>query len=209
MSIITWINSTAGLLGALGTLLVGIAALVGPLGQSFKKKEHQPMKEKTRIRKLSFLPGILLITAALVMFVTRSLTGQGQPLNVRLTSQAWDGYNKADYEIAIAKADECIEEFRGAADREQTQLEKDRVPLPPKGSVSEQEKKVIFARGLLNDVATCFYVKGRSAEKLGRKEEAKQAYLAASKYTYARTWDPNGWFWSPAEAASDHLSRLK
>jgi len=75
--------------------------------------------------------------------------------------------------------------------------------LPPKGRVSDAEKNTIFSRGLLNDVATCFLIKGRSAENLRRKDAAKHAYAAATKYKHARCWDLKGWFWSPAEMAAD------
>jgi tetratricopeptide (TPR) repeat protein len=134
---------------------------------------------------------------------------EAQPLNVQLTNQAWDAFNKGDYERAITYAEKCITEFLGAAGRKQLQLVNDKAPLPPTGSVSKEEKKSIFANGLLNDVATCFYIKGRSAEALGHKDEAIKAYQAAAKYTYARCWDPKGWFWSPSEGSLDRLSVLK
>lgn len=134
---------------------------------------------------------------------------EAQPLNVQLTNQAWEAFNKGDYEHATTYAEKCVNEFLGGAERRQLQLEKDRAPLPPTGAVTEQEKETIFANGLLNDVATCLYIKGRSAEALGHKDEAIKAYQAAAKYTYARCWDPKGWFWSPSEASLDRLSVLR
>lgn len=131
------------------------------------------------------------------------------PLNAELTNAAWEAFNKGNFEEAISSAQKCIAEFKGSADREQKELESAKAPLPQKGSVPEEIKKVIWARGLLNDVATSYYIKGRSAESLGRIEEAKQSYKEATKYTYARCWDPKGWFWSPSEAAQDRLSILK
>lgn len=138
-----------------------------------------------------------------------SLNTEVLPLNVRLTNQAWEAFNKSDYEHAISYAEKCINEFLGGAERKQLQLEKENAALPPTGAVSDQEKETIFALGLLNDVATCLFIKGRSEEALGHKEEAIKAYQAASKYTHARCWDPKGWFWSPSEASSDRLSVLK
>jgi len=100
----------------------------------------------------------------------------------------------------------CIEEYGGGADRAQAELERARAPLPGTDGLSEAEKRTIFARGLLNDVATCAWIAGRSAQRLGRMEEARSAYQRAARYTYARCWDPRrGAFWSPAEAASDSL----
>ena len=138
-----------------------------------------------------------------------SISGQGPSKNERMTTEAWDAYGKGQYDRAIEKAQECIDEFLGAADRLEKTLKSQHAPLPPTGEVSsEKEKKGIFANGPLNDVATCFYIKGRSLEATKHTEEARQAYKAAMKYAYARTWDPHGWFWSPAEGASDRLATL-
>lgn len=132
-----------------------------------------------------------------------------EDLNTVLTSQAWEAYNRGDYKAAIESADRCINEFLGRAMREQEELEAKNTPLPPIGAVSDQERQVIFARGLLNDVATCLYIRGRSLEAEGKREEAGKVYERAAKYTYARCWDPKGWFWSPSEGARDRLRMLK
>jgi hypothetical protein len=133
----------------------------------------------------------------------------GMTQNTELTNKAWDAFNKGDYDSAIGLADKCINEFLGRAMREQEDLEAKKSPLPPTGPVPDQEKQAIFARGLLNDVATCMYIKGRSLEAKGRKEEAAKVYKATAKFTYARCWDPKGGaFWSPAEGALDRLRTL-
>jgi hypothetical protein len=130
-----------------------------------------------------------------------------KPLNERLTAAAWEAFNNEKYERAITNADKCIDEFLGAAGRIQAKLEEDKASIPT-GSVNEEQKKQIFKNGLLNDVATCSFIKGRSLEKLSRKEDAKNAYEATKKLSYGRCWDPGGWFWSPAEAAADRLRLL-
>ena len=140
---------------------------------------------------------------------TDSQNSETLPLNVQLTNQAWEAFENDDHERAIGYAQRCINEFFGGAERKQLQLEKENAALPPTGSVSEQERNAISELGLLNDVATCLFIKGRCEEALEHKEEAIKAYQAASKYTYARCWDPKGWFWSPSEAALDRLSVLK
>ena len=130
---------------------------------------------------------------------------QQLPLNAQLTVAAWDAFNKGEFERAIEIADKCLDEFRLSAEREQAALEKAKVPLPPTGAVPDNVKKAILARGVLNDVGTCLFIKGRSAESLGRRDVARLAYEGAKKLNYARCWDPKGWFWSPAEAAGDRL----
>jgi len=130
-------------------------------------------------------------------------------INTVLTEEAWDAYNRRDYKAAIEFADKCINEFLGSAMREQEELMAKKVPLPPIGAVSNQERQVIVARGLLNDVATCLYIKGRSLEAEGQKEQAVKVYKDTAKYTYARCWDPKGWFWSLSEGALDRLKMLE
>jgi tetratricopeptide (TPR) repeat protein len=126
---------------------------------------------------------------------------EDQPLNESLTAAAWDAYKRGKYEEAISNAEKCIEEFRGSALLRQDQLEKEKAVLPT-GEVSAEMKKKIFANGLLNDVGTCYYIKGISAQKLGNKAEAMKAFQEAKRFTYARAWDPRQWFWSPAAGAA-------
>jgi len=82
--------------------------------------------------------------------------------------------------------------------------------LPGVGSVSNNEAEEILKRGLLNDVATAFYIRGASAEEVGNRDLAIASYSGAVRYTYARTWDPKyKTFWSPAKAAQDRLRELQ
>lgn len=204
MDLIEFAKGIGGLLSALGSLLLGIAALITAVKGKGKKEERKMVKSRTWI----LLCGVVLILVSATIFVARA-TQPSLPLNAELTNTAWEAFNKGNYEQAISASLKCINEFKGSADRQQNELESSKAPLPPKGSVSEETKKIIWARGLLNDVATCYFIKGRSAEYLGRIDEAKQSYREASKYTYARCWDPKGWFWAPSEAAQDRLSTLK
>jgi hypothetical protein len=105
----------------------------------------------------------------------------------------------------VAWTDKCIAEFGLRAQTQQEELEKQNAPQPPIGRMSEAQRQAVFDQGLLNDVGTCRWLKGRALEAMGQKAEAKAAYDAATKLTYARTWDEGGWFWSPAQAASDRL----
>lgn len=127
---------------------------------------------------------------------------------------AWDAYNSKRYESAIKFANECIDNFGKAAERVQENLKADNEPDPPTGKVSNSEKEKIFNRGVLNDVGTAYFIKGRSAEYLYQKdgnnsssykEMAKEAYETACRYKHARTWDTKGWFWSPCQASLDRL----
>jgi hypothetical protein len=212
-----FINSLAGLITAMTTLLGGFTALI----TAWPKKEsegHSIMTKLLKLNRSAATVAALLLTISAGIFIGRLTAGSPDPIpiwklpmNVRLTTAAWDFYNKKDYRAAIAKTQECIQEFQGSANREQAELKGQLAPVPPIGpNISEEDKATIFQRGLLNDVATCFYIQGRSSESLGLLEDAKRAYHQAETYPYARTWDPNGrLFWSPAQAAIDRLSMFR
>src|SRR5438270_355496 len=123
------------------------------------------------------------------------------PLHEKETALAWEAYAKGDYQEAIKHADVCIQEFRGAAARKQAELDAKKESVP-NGGVTDEQRKAVHQNGPINDVAAAYYVKGRSAHKLGQKDEALKAMAAAEKFPAGRAWDPKGpWFWSPAEAA--------
>lgn len=149
----------------------------------------------------------------LVLFLSASYCSAEE----RCLRDAWDAYNRADYAAAIRAADSCISDLHAKAERDQAVLKQRQEPEPPKGAANDAEKQKIFARGVLNDTAAAYFVKGRSAEALAQEQKdkskdylamARAAYRRAENLTYARVWDPQGWFWSPAEAAADRLSGL-
>jgi hypothetical protein len=130
-----------------------------------------------------------------------------QALNAELATAAWDAFNARDLSVAIARAESCISTFKDAADAEQGSLTASNTPLPPTGEVTADVRERILARGLLNDVATCLYIKARAAEDLGRRQDAREAYQLTLRYPHARCWDPKGFFWSPTEAARERLQK--
>ena len=155
------------------------------------------------------------LTCIFWVILSTSFLAQNLQAEEECLKDAWRTFNSAKYDSAIFFADKCIDEFGKAAQREQARLDSLRVPLPPTQKVSDVEKNRIFNRGLLNDVATAYYIKGRSAEYLYRRggprsseyrQMAIDAYNGACQLKHGRTWDPKGWFWSPCEVASDRLS---
>ena len=150
---------------------------------------------------------------------------------------AWDAFNKAEdprsaskirlasYQLAVKLAEKCITDYAITATRTEADLEKKKVPDPPTGAVPAEQKGEILKRGPLNDAAACYFIQGRSNESLAsnadlgklqkkstREEQnsaAKAAYSAGCKLQYARVWDPQGWFWKPADEMCERLSRLQ
>lgn len=157
-----------------------------------------------RIVNISLI--VVLFTLILVSSI-ESVYGEEQCLK-----DAWTALNKEDFKNAIKYSDKCIDEFGKEAERTQSQLEAQKIPDPPIGKVNDAEKNQIFERGLLNDVAAAYFIKGKSSEAIYKmdksrnssyKENATKAYESACKLKYGRVWDTKGWFWSPCKAASD------
>jgi hypothetical protein len=130
-----------------------------------------------------------------------------------LLSGAWDSFNRQDYASAIRLASPCVDQFVRQAQREQARIETGEAPKPlPAGPVPDrnsQDAKRTFANGVLNDAAACLFIVGASQERTSLCADARKTYQVLVKLTYARVWDPKGWFWAPAEAADDGLDRLK
>jgi len=132
--------------------------------------------------------------------------------NTELTNAAWTEYDNKHYDLAITAAMRCVDRFKKEADADQARMEKNRVEQPPVGltaHMSPQQEKTIYEQGVLNDVATCYWIAANSAQILGKNDEARQAYQAAAKYTYARTYDKKQkLFWSPADDAADRIKDI-
>jgi hypothetical protein len=153
---------------------------------------------------------IALLGLALAVTLPPASDGQ-QPC----LTKAWQDYNAQDYLNALHAAAQCIDDFGKQALREQQSLVDQRIPEPPTGRVSDREKTVIFARGILNDVGAAQFIKGRSAEYLLKSTKdpkyntiARTGYEGAIALPYARVFDPGDFFWSPKQAATDRLADL-
>jgi len=120
--------------------------------------------------------------------------------SMSIVVEAWDAFNQQDYARAIAKSDECIGKFSGAAQKMQGSL-KDF----PTGTNDQ-----IHAYYALNDVATAHYIKAESLRKSDRATEAAAVYQdLLDKYAFGQCWDPRGWFWKPAVVAREKLQMIK
>jgi hypothetical protein len=138
-------------------------------------------------------------------------TAHAQDRSVLLAS-AFDSFNKQDYANAIRFAQPCVDQFERQAQRDQARIEKGESPKPaPPGPADRNsaEARRTFANGVLNDAAACLFIAGSAQERTALCADARRTYQVLATLTYARVWDPQGWFWAPAEAAGDGLDRLK
>jgi hypothetical protein len=196
-----WLTSAAALIAAFTALLGSIAAIL--------RQVRQLKGEKSGRTPVWAIIGIALFVFASAVIVAR-LVEEKKPLNVELATAAWNAFNRGDYSGAIAAADDCISHFRTTADKEEAALENGGVPVPPTGQTGTDEKERILKRGVLNDAAACFFVRGESASRLGRKDDAIEAYRQVVRYRYARVFDPSGnFFWAPSEVAEGRLTDLQ
>lgn len=116
-----------------------------------------------------------------------------------LTTKAWKASDAGDQASAAGYTDKCIEMFADKAVEQQKALG---APL----TVKEE----IFAQWALNDVGTCYFIRGQILEKQGKSKEAVEAYkFLVENLPFAQTWDTKGWFWKPADAAAGRVKALE
>ena len=116
-----------------------------------------------------------------------------------LTQKAWEALEKQDMEGVKTYTNKCLELYSKKAQEMQESL----------NEYPWESKEKIFSYWALNDVGTCLYIQGEALKNSGDNAEAKKAFKKLiDQYFYAQCWDPNGWFWKPAEAAQQKLDEM-
>lgn len=135
----------------------------------------------------------------LAMLESGSSLDFGDYSSSHLTTQAWKALNEDDFESVSIYVGKVLELYENKAKEMQTELTE----------YPWESKDKIFSFWALNDVGTALFIKGESMKKQGNADEAKDAYKKlVDEYFYAQCWDPNGWFWKPAEAAQQALDEV-
>ena len=213
-SIKEWLSSSQALFTAITALIGSVTALVTALGKSRNRRSEArsvfaTIRQVFTWSKPLAIVGMTLFAVAAFIGFGRFTVQQSRPRNERLTQTAWDALARKEWPTAFARASECVDTFGDQAELQQSQLEAAHASFPGTGKVQNPEQDEIFARGLLNDVGACLFIKGQAAEGLSRRAEAQAAYQAVARLTYARVYDPAGFFWSPSEAGSARLRRFQ
>ncbi len=123
----------------------------------------------------------------------------GDSSSSTITGKAWDALNAKNYDTALAYTDKCIEMYGTKA----VEMQKALTSAPT-------DKDQVFQQWALNDVGTCYFIKGQVLEAQGKKKDAAAAYkYLADNLAFAQCWDPKGWFWKPADAAREKSKKLE
>lgn len=114
-----------------------------------------------------------------------------------LTTKAWRALEEADFAGVELYTKKCLELYEAEAKKQQSQL----TDFAP--------KERVFDYWALNDVATCYFIRGKAFLDQGKIAEAQEAFrVVVEQYPHAQAWDPQGWFWKVAVGASDKLSTI-
>lgn len=148
-------------------------------------------------KKFTFL--LFAATLSIAPLLPAQTYDFGDHSSQTLVGKAWAAQDAKDDAAVIAYTGKCIEIFLPQALEQQKALS-----APP------TEKDEVFKQWALNDVGTCYFIKGQVLEKQGKTKEAIESYkYLVDNLGYAQTWDTNGWFWKPAGAASERIKALE
>ncbi len=115
-----------------------------------------------------------------------------------LQVKSWEALNEGNFEHVLQYTAKCTELYEEKAREMQASLS------------AKPDAKETHDYWALNDVGTCYFIRGEALTKLRRYEEALAAFtLLKDDLYYAQAWDPKGWFWSPSDAAYPRIEMLK
>ncbi len=122
----------------------------------------------------------------------------GDYASVTLQVKAWEALGEGEYANAVKYTEKCAELYEDRAREMQASLSAK--PSPDKTN----------DYWALNDVGTCYFIRGEALLKLREYAEALAAYeVVVDDLYYAQAWDPKGWFWSPSDAAAPKIQMIK
>lgn len=119
----------------------------------------------------------------------------------KLTSSAWKELDKGNYARALDCTQICINRYSQEAKNQQQYLTQ-------QGGFATGEN--IPRYWALNDVATCWFIRGEIYRAMREIKRARKAYQQIlDNYSYGQCWDPRGWYWKLADGAKEKLRALE
>ena len=149
---------------------------------------------------------ITLALLALFSFASLSLAAEpgadgldyGDHKSVTLQVKAWDALGEGRYEDSVKYTEKCAELYEAEARKMQASLS------------AKPSSDVVNEYWALNDVGTCYFIRGEALTKLKKNEQALAAFeVLRDDLYYAQAWDPKGWYWAPADAAYPKIEMLE
>jgi len=139
---------------------------------------------------------IFFISSFLILFLSINL--YSQKTSTEFVKECWQALSKRKFNKVYELVDECIKLYGKKA----LEISKSLKDFPPKG------KESLY--NIMNDVATCLFIKGEALMREGRNQEAKEVFKKLIKdFPYAQSWDPRGWWWKIAEKSKLSLDKLE
>lgn len=124
----------------------------------------------------------------------------GNMSSATIVSKMWESLNNNNLELVIAYNAKLVKVYGETAKKMQAGMTEYAWESPEK----------IHSYWAVNDVGTGTFILGEAYRVAGKNAEAIAAFKqVVSDYLYAQCWDPNGWFWKPAEAAQQKLVELE
>ncbi|MBP7088672.1 MAG: hypothetical protein KBB01_05170 [Candidatus Omnitrophica bacterium] len=141
----------------------------------------------------NFLSGlIIIISLAIFPFIIYAQTSS------EYVTKGWAALGKREFSNVYEIVDKCISKFSEEADS----LAKNLTDFPSVDKESECK--------VMDDVATCYFIKGEALMREGKIEEAKKVFQEIiDKYPFAQNFDPRGWYWSLREKSEITLKKLE
>jgi tetratricopeptide (TPR) repeat protein len=122
----------------------------------------------------------------------------GDFTSMTLQVKAWDALGEGQYEDAVKYTEKCTQLYEKKAREMQASLS------------SKPSSDVVNDYWALNDVGTCYFIRGEALTKLRQYKEALAAYkVVKDELYYSQCWDPKGWYWSPSDAAYPKVEMLE
>jgi tetratricopeptide (TPR) repeat protein len=161
-----------------------------------KKQKDKKIKKDYR-KKISLYCFLSIFFLLASVFFLPLGSAQEQVHSSEYVNKAWSELGKRNFEQVYEITDECIEVFSRQASEQAQQLD----DFPPKGREDRYE--------VMNDVATCYFIKGEAYMRQEDNEKAEEIFQRIVQYyPYAQAWDPRGWFWSLKEKSEITLKKL-
>ena len=123
----------------------------------------------------------------------------GDYSSLTLTVNAWKALEAGDLETVVVYTNKCLELYGKMAEEQQAELT----------NFASGSNDDIAKYWALNDVGTCYFIRGSAFQKAGQMEEARKAFQTVlDKFRFAQCWDPKGWYWKVTDACVERLAEL-